>query len=484
MPSTYTKAKIDELLAALRNTLDGSKAAIKHAAQHAAGGSDPITPASIGALPLIEIGATAAGQDANTYTQPGQYLVSSSMANTPGALNGHLEVIGRGSGSSHILQRFTPSSSASDGRVWQRTRPSVGGAWTDWRFTGPQTAADVGAASLAYSSELGELFSNPFFQKARGGWAGTNYSWGEDSGLSGLLFSGTGNYGEKIACAPGTTVTMHAFVTPHPTEAASPAKLAIQKTIMGSNSFSYDGSFIRETQWISIPAHGASLTATFTVDTDGFRPRIQAGNGRIVHLSIMAGGVAASQFHAPDSFRGTGFPEGVVTAPVGAVYVDTDATSGAVEWTKFAGTGSVGWSVTKGDTGWRNVTNLVPAGILDPDAPGRLLLRRIGQTVHIKADSIKPAADSSNRVDLLDGTLPVNFRPSAIHEQGRFTRTNGITTIYNVTVWSSSRFGIVSREALTSTSVDQGWNATDALAGTMSYLTDTAWPATLPGIPA
>ena len=48
--------------------------------------------------------------------------------------------------------------------------------------------------------------------------------------------------------------------------------------------------------------------------------------------------------------EGTGFPEGVVTAPVGTRYTDTAATNGAIEWIKATGTGATGWRVTYGDT--------------------------------------------------------------------------------------------------------------------------------------
>lgn len=50
---------------------------------------------------------------------------------------------------------------------------------------------------------------------------------------------------------------------------------------------------------------------------------------------------------------GTGFPEGVVSAPVGSKYIDTAVTNGAHEWMKKTGTGNTGWVVTVGDTGGR-----------------------------------------------------------------------------------------------------------------------------------
>ena len=50
--------------------------------------------------------------------------------------------------------------------------------------------------------------------------------------------------------------------------------------------------------------------------------------------------------------RGTGFPNGMVTAPVGTTYVDTAVTNGALKWIKRRGNDNKGWEVLTGDTGW------------------------------------------------------------------------------------------------------------------------------------
>ena len=80
-----------------------------------------------------------------------------------------------------------------------------------------------------------------------------------------------------------------------------------------------------------------------------------------------------------DVITGTGFPEGVVTAPVGQRYIDTAATNGAIEWIKASGTGNTGWQVVYGDTGWRSIV----AAAMEPRGQGELLLplRRVGQTI-------------------------------------------------------------------------------------------------------
>ena len=43
--------------------------------------------------------------------------------------------------------------------------------------------------------------------------------------------------------------------------------------------------------------------------------------------------------------RGTGSPEGRITAEIGTTYVDVNATNGALKWIKASGNGNTGWSV-------------------------------------------------------------------------------------------------------------------------------------------
>ena len=54
--------------------------------------------------------------------------------------------------------------------------------------------------------------------------------------------------------------------------------------------------------------------------------------------------------------RGNGMPEGVISAPVGATYVDEKVTNGALKWIKRSGTGNTGWEILISDTGWRTLS--------------------------------------------------------------------------------------------------------------------------------
>ena len=76
--------------------------------------------------------------------------------------------------------------------------------------------------------------------------------------------------------------------------------------------------------------------------------------------------------------RGTGMPNGVVEAPIGATYIDTAKTNGALKWIKTNDGGNTGWEVVEGDTGWITIFQ----GIVWRDFVNRLMIRRINNTVN------------------------------------------------------------------------------------------------------
>ena len=87
--------------------------------------------------------------------------------------------------------------------------------------------------------------------------------------------------------------------------------------------------------------------------------------------------------------RGTGSPEGRINAEIGATYIDTVKTNGALKWIKTTDGGNEGWKVVEGDTGWvlgwqddthKNVIN-------------RMYFRRINDVVHVQ---FKPKIDTSS----------------------------------------------------------------------------------------
>lgn len=87
-------------------------------------------------------------------------------------------------------------------------------------------------------------------------------------------------------------------------------------------------------------------------------------------------------------WRGSGPPEGNITAPIGTEYVDTNATNGNIKWIKTTNTGNTGWRCTAGDDVWvdfsqyvssEDVRHIVPItqedyDLLDPPDPETLYL--------------------------------------------------------------------------------------------------------------
>lgn len=160
---------------------------------------------------------------------------------------------------------------------------------------------------------------------------------------------------------------------------------------------------------------------------------------------------------------GTGFPEGVVSAPVGSRYVDTAATNGAVEWIKASGSGSSGWRVAYGDTGWRDISSLIYPGATLAETSGRLLIKRDGSDVWLSI--ITGAVGFENRL-----YVPMTgFRPRS-----------GVSTTAMVRKRSNPNDTFMWR---VDTTVDY-FPATSEAVGTAHWATQDAWPDTLPGTPA
>lgn len=173
---------------------------------------------------------------------------------------------------------------------------------------------------------------------------------------------------------------------------------------------------------------------------------------------------------------GTGSPQGVVSAPVGTTYIDSSATNGAVEWIKVSGTGTSGWRVKYGDTGWRTLAPLFVNGWTE-DSAGFVAVRRTGAIIHVRPRALNGSGASASQV----ATLPQGFIPT-IATGGPVMSTTG--TVHSLQVAGGSGGG----------SLTLG-NA----AGSVSYTTfvgqaqqvsfparddGIGWPAVLPGDPA
>lgn len=164
-------------------------------------------------------------------------------------------------------------------------------------------------------------------------------------------------------------------------------------------------------------------------------------------------------------YEGTGSPDGKIEAPVGSVYTDSAATNGAVRWVKSSGTGSTGWRVQYGDTGWRNISPLLSNGW-----GGNVYVRRINASIELRVEGLI-RSDTSNTIM----SFPTGFLPEQIAGQGfRFNLQQADATA------TQTRFRIHFVTFSTFTAPD----VPGPYYGGATWTGSETWPTTLPGTPA
>ena len=200
-----------------------------------------------------------------------------------------------------------------------------------------------------------------------------------------------------------------------------------------------------------LPATGGTLTGPITVPY---------GNTGGIHI----GG------SGPQILSGTGSPEGVVTAPVGSTWRDTNATTGAVKWIKASGAGNTGWKVEYGDTGWRNISTLIDATW---DGAKFTYVRRVGSNVHLGLSITK----STNLGALV--TYPVWTPASGFSPYNGLSIFDGVAFLADTSTFVQifMRPAIEARCGVTA-------GAGVPVRGTFSFPTNDAWPTVLPGTAA
>lgn len=172
-----------------------------------------------------------------------------------------------------------------------------------------------------------------------------------------------------------------------------------------------------------------------------------------------------------DTGGGTGFPEGVVTAPVGTEYVDTAATNGAIKWIKASGTGNTGWKVLYGDTGFRSLKDEVIAAGWGSFLSS-LRLRRNGPFVSIIGRlNLNLNGTTFDGFELLasagfdpPGPVDMAVRPHA-------SLPDGVSVSF-ANQWIEVRSLAAFPDMMSDIRFSGSW------------FTDDPWPTTLPGIPA
>ena len=193
--------------------------------------------------------------------------------------------------------------------------------------------------------------------------------------------------------------------------------------------------------------------------------------------------------------RGTGMPNGVVEAPIGATYIDTAKTNGALKWIKTTDGGNQGWKVVEGDTGW------VLGWQEDKgNNKNRMYFRRINDVVHVKFEP-----KISDNVNAHEYNLILDVGGSDIvgqlSIQGFQSVDNIVQTIFKKTIdipgdtysaensEASQGLGAVclhyvynndSKRELELHIATSQFSSDENHVNPFSYLTEDEWPTTLP----
>lgn len=196
--------------------------------------------------------------------------------------------------------------------------------------------------------------------------------------------------------------------------------------------------------------------------------------------------------------RGTGSPEGRISAEIGATYIDTAKTNGALKWIKTTDDGNQGWKVAEGDTGW------VLGWQYDTkkDVINKMYFRRINDVVHVKFEPKFNTSTISPSVNLIldsggfesednlsiDGFKPVDdvvqtifgkssdiYSNTAGAENSEGSQGTGAVIIQYEYIYKDRKKAGLQLQIVTS-----NLGVEENHVNPFSYLTEDEWPATLP----
>ena len=182
--------------------------------------------------------------------------------------------------------------------------------------------------------------------------------------------------------------------------------------------------------------------------------------------------------------RGTGMPNGVVEAPIGASYIDTAKTNGALKWIKTTDGGNTGWKVVEGDTGWLTIFTKD----FSNDIKLSLKIRRINNMVNVLFEGeldgeaiIKTFQDNFNYKKLMaNGKITDGFKPASTISVPAHVEKNG-----NEGFQDAGAFLFDIQNNTFEINLFTSWqlysSITDGLANiNFNYITYEEWPTELP----
>ena len=219
-----------------------------------------------------------------------------------------------------------------------------------------------------------------------------------------------------------------------------------------------------------LPAWQEAVSTTTAARDETLAARDETVTNAASALAAATTATSAATTAAIGGFlSGTGSPQGVVAAPVGSQYRDTAATNGAVIWVKASDTGTTGWVVQHGDTGWRDITALA-----QNVASGTVSVRRQNNLVRYRFNNVVVVAGTGSAV-FHDTTkpIPLGFRFATAGDTTQYVRLS--SSVSQISAYSAQRIAL---------SLGSGVpRPTTGLHGTVTWSTDEAWPTTLPGGP-
>lgn len=189
--------------------------------------------------------------------------------------------------------------------------------------------------------------------------------------------------------------------------------------------------------------------------------------------------------------RGTGSPEGRITAEIGTTYVDVNVTNGALKWIKESGNGNTGWRVLIGDTGWRTLNSVSKLTV--GSRTSFIKIRRVNNLVSYNFGGLEWGWFGIIRRDgpgfvghgstgprgvkvVTPGNIPQGFRSESSLIGGIYSDSGKPYGIWYLGGESDSNFIQFTFNENIPTDRDIG----DIRVSAISYLTDEPWPTTLP----